>query len=236
VKKCFIICPIGNENSEMRKHSDQLLKYIISPVIKNFGYTLPNRADLFDEPGLITQQIIQHLFNSDLVIADLTAHNPNVYYELAFRHTIKKPVILMHKKNDKLPFDIKDNRTIFFDLHDLDNVELVKEQLSKEVKAIEANQGEFFNPISISFDIEKLRTSKNPIGHTIAELFNEVRDLKNMVQKNTNSIEKIKEQLANLYDPNFAFNNTKKLYLSEEEQRMIKEITEEQYRLDKNKK
>lgn len=68
---CFVIAPIGEEGSEVRRRSDQVLTHIIKPVGKECGYDAV-RADEISEPGIITPQVIQHLIEDDLVIADLT--------------------------------------------------------------------------------------------------------------------------------------------------------------------
>mgnify|MGYP003877561775 CR=1 FL=1 len=91
---CFVISPIGAEDSETRRRSDQLYDYIITPVVDVLGFN-PTRADKISESGDITVQIIDHLIKDDLVIADLSEHNPNVFYELAIRHVTNKPVILL---------------------------------------------------------------------------------------------------------------------------------------------
>ena len=70
-KTCFIICPIGKENTENRKNSDLFFKYIIQPVVEKFNYA-PIRADHMNESGMITFQIIDRIVTSPLVIADLT--------------------------------------------------------------------------------------------------------------------------------------------------------------------
>ena len=73
-------------------------------------YADPVRADQIAEPGQITTQIIEHLLRDDLVITDLTGHNPNVFYELSLRHAIAKPVVQMG--GIPLPFDIHASRTL----------------------------------------------------------------------------------------------------------------------------
>lgn len=88
-KTCFVIAPIGEPGSETRRRSDQILNHVIKPVAKQAGYAAV-RADEEGEPGLITHQVIQHLLDDPLVIADLTGRNPNVFYELAIRHAINK--------------------------------------------------------------------------------------------------------------------------------------------------
>src|SRR5437016_10492301 len=90
-KTCFVISPIGDEGSEVRRRSDQVLKHIVRPAARKCGYSSIVRADQMSKPGLITAQVIQCLVNSNLVVADLTGHNPNVFYELAVRHAIRKP-------------------------------------------------------------------------------------------------------------------------------------------------
>ena len=114
LKDCFIITPIGIGGSDTFKKADGLIKSVIDPVLREFGFrALP--AYLISAGGSITKQVIEHVINDELVIANLTGLNPNVMYELALRHAYKKKVITMAEKDTKLPFDISDQRTIFYD-------------------------------------------------------------------------------------------------------------------------
>ena len=90
-KTCFIIAPIGEESSDTRKRADQVLDHIIAPIALNHGYQAI-RADQIAEPGIITSQVVQHIVEDPLVVADLTDWNPNVFYELAIRQVIRKPL------------------------------------------------------------------------------------------------------------------------------------------------
>lgn len=128
LKSCFVICPIGDDDSEPRKRSDQVLKYIIQPAARKAGYNA-ERADQIDKPGIITSQVIQRVVNDDLVIADLTDSNPNVFYELAIRHALKKPLVQIIKKGERIPFDIAATRTIYYDHTDLDSAHNAIEQI-----------------------------------------------------------------------------------------------------------
>jgi hypothetical protein len=58
------------------------------PVIKALGYELV-RADQ-DTGALIISQMLERLYFSDLVLADMTLPNGNVYYEVGIRHAAKK--------------------------------------------------------------------------------------------------------------------------------------------------
>ena len=179
-KICFVISPIGEEGSEVRERSDQILKHIISSSVEQLGYTII-RADKISEPGIITTQIIEHIVDADLVIADLTDKNPNVFYELAIRHAIRKPLVQMIKKGEVIPFDVAATRIIQFDLQSLDSVAAAKEEIISQVKSLEAGKSEIHNPISVSLDLKVLKESGNIEERSLADIVEAVSDLRLVV-------------------------------------------------------
>jgi hypothetical protein len=139
-KTCFVIAPIGSKDSDIRKRSDKVLKHIFRKALAN-GFEV-TRGDEIDEPGMISSQVLRRVQESDLVVADLTTHNPNVMYELAVRHAMEKAVIhLIEPKLSKIPFDIAGFRTIEFDLTDPDSIESAVEQLKNHAE--QAMSGKF---------------------------------------------------------------------------------------------
>ena len=148
---CFYVTPIGEEGSEQRKHSDMLLECVISPVLDEYGLKAV-RADQIDKPGIITNQILDYLIKSKMVIADLSFHNPNVFYELAVRHMEGRPAIHLIRSCDKIPFDIGNFRTITMDLTDIysfvPQMETYKSQISSQLRSLLEANGEADNPIS----------------------------------------------------------------------------------------
>jgi hypothetical protein len=114
-KRCFVISPIGEEGSDVRKHADDVFEYLIEPAMKECGMSAI-RSDHLDKPGRITDQMFRSIFESDLCMAVLTGYNPNVFYELAVAQSAKRPVIILIEKSHTLPFDIKDLRCIQYDL------------------------------------------------------------------------------------------------------------------------
>jgi hypothetical protein len=114
----FYITPIGEKDSESRRHSDLFLGSIIEPALEPLKLTVL-RADKIDQPGVITNQVLEYLFKARLVIADLSFHNPNVFYELAIRHMLQKPVVQLMRAADKVPFDVNQVRTIIIDTTDI---------------------------------------------------------------------------------------------------------------------
>lgn len=130
-KKCFIISPLGSDDSETRRKADGLINSVLKPVLMEAGYKVIAPHEI-DTTGSITRQVIQHLLEDELVIANLTELNPNVMYELAVRHAKRLPVVCLVERGTKLPFDIATERTIFYD-NDMAGVEILKPKLTKAI-------------------------------------------------------------------------------------------------------
>jgi hypothetical protein len=78
---------------------------------------------------MITNQVIYYIVDSPLVIADLTGNNPNVYYELALRHSFKKPIIQIKEESERLAFDIVGMRTIDVDYRFIESMQKCSEEI-----------------------------------------------------------------------------------------------------------
>lgn len=130
---CFVVSPIGNPGTAGRHRADLFLKFIVEPVLTELGYRAL-RADMIAAGGLVTSQIVRHLVDDPLVIADLTDHNPNVMYELAIRHAAQRPFVQLIDKNQTIPFDVGQQRTIFFDITDLLSVDNCKKDLKRHIQ------------------------------------------------------------------------------------------------------
>jgi hypothetical protein len=173
LKTCFVIAPIGEPDSDTRKRSDKILKHVITPATNECGYK-PLRADQISEPGIITRQIIQHIIDDPLVIADLTGRNPNVFYELAIRHAIRKPLIQIISNDEQLPFDVANTRTIKVDYRDLDSVSEAKIEIVKQINAVIKDPSKVDTPISMSLDLQNLKQSEVPEQRSLADLIESV--------------------------------------------------------------
>jgi hypothetical protein len=174
-KECFFIAPIGDDGSEIRERTDKLMEYIVDEAVSDYDYSV-TRADQMDQPGSITNQIIEKTVNSELVIADLTGHNPNVFYELAVRHATGEPCLQLIKSSDSIPFDISDLRTIQYGLG-VEEADRAREQIRSQLEALRDEEVEFDNPISRSAEMESLRESADPTDQNLAEVLQTVSRL-----------------------------------------------------------
>lgn len=200
-KKCFIITPIGDDGTTIRRHIDGVIDAAIIPVLENeYSITVAHRVSA---PGSINKQVIRSIYDSDLVIANLTNLNPNVMYELAFRHSLRKPVItIMEKNNNKLPFDVVTERTIFY-TNDIQGVIELKAELKKYInKWDEKYEEKFSNPIYDALEglevekeiIENIRgktkldesSSKYNEANAMEYIINKLNDIEGKIATNTN--------------------------------------------------
>jgi hypothetical protein len=138
-ESCFVITPIGDDDSRERQHADAILKHLIEPVLVEVGIK-PLRADKISKPGMINKQIVAQLAYSKLCIADLSFNNPNAFYEMGVRHAFKLPMIQIIRKGDKIPFDVAPGRTIQIDCSDpyciLDAFTSARKELKEHVESV----------------------------------------------------------------------------------------------------
>ncbi|GEM_PF-1727288 len=205
-KTCFVICPIGSLNTKEREQSDKVLKYILSPVVLECGYGFPVRADNISEPGIITTQVIELLIEADLVIADLSGSNANVFYELAIRHMIKKPIVHIIRVNETLPFDVNQCRTLTYDSTDVESVHNFKSSLEKQIKCVESDPLKVDNPICRTIDFNSLKNSNNVQERQMAQIICALQTMEHKIthfereQDHSKLIDRLIDELQNKYE------------------------------------
>lgn len=111
-KVCFIISAIGESGTPTRERADKVYKYLIAPVCEDLGYK-PIRVDHVNAVDNINETIINYLKTAHMVVADMTEHNPNAFYELGFRQALELPLVPIIESGGKLPFDVITTRTTF---------------------------------------------------------------------------------------------------------------------------
>jgi len=213
---CFIISPIGNKDSETREVADKLLEFIIKPVLdslkKEFDLN-PIRADQIVTQGIITNQIIDHILNDRLVIADLSNRNPNVFYELALRHAFIKPVIPLMEEGQTLPFDVGGVRTIYYNFNKVQSVKDAKATLEDSIRSVLSENAKIESPVTIAARLPTIKKkSDNAIFiELISALSKKLDDIQNQVCRTEdyrevtspliqNKIEKILSNYSNEID------------------------------------
>jgi hypothetical protein len=138
MKKAFVVTPIGDAETQTRRATDGLIDAAILPALQELGFEVVV-AHRLPDAGSINVQVLRHILEDDLVIANMTGLNPNVMYELAVRHCKRLPVVLLAEEGTRLPFDVTDQRTIFY-RNDMKGTVELRPLLSEFVAAAVAEQ------------------------------------------------------------------------------------------------
>jgi hypothetical protein len=115
--RAFIIRPFGKKNDI---DFDDVEQKLIDPALNRLGITGRTTMEIRRQ-GNIRLDMFQRLLTADLVIADISIHNANVYYELGVRHALRGRHTFMIRargadiKTDEVPFDIKTDRYLAYD-------------------------------------------------------------------------------------------------------------------------
>lgn len=145
-KSVFVVSPIGSPGSPEAAKAALVLQYIVREALPAPEWDVV-RADEETDPSSITNKVIERIVNSDLIVADLTDHNPNVFYELAVAHGYRKPVVTIMTEGQKIPFDIVDLRTVFYDLANPASVHSAKERLRSSAQTVLSADAPINNPL-----------------------------------------------------------------------------------------
>ena len=97
-KLCFVLMPFKKELKEVYTKA-------IQPACELAGFK-SLRVDELKGAFNINRKIIEFIFKSDAIVADLSGWNPNVYYEMGVAHAIDNKTIMITHENDRLPFDV----------------------------------------------------------------------------------------------------------------------------------
>jgi nucleoside 2-deoxyribosyltransferase len=118
-KKCFVAMPITTPASyadDLRDadHFAHVLTHLFTPALEQAGYVVIPPKML--GTALIHAEIIRHLEQADLVLADLSNHNPNVFFELGIRTSLDRPVVLVKDaRTAMVPFDLGTINVLTYD-------------------------------------------------------------------------------------------------------------------------
>ncbi len=113
--RAFIVRPFGIKNEI---DFDKVEQVLIAPALKAVGVQGGTTIDIV-EAGNIRVDMFRRLLTADLVVADLSIHNANVFYELGIRHALRDHGTFMLRCDaDKFPFDLQTDRYFVYSKDD----------------------------------------------------------------------------------------------------------------------
>ena len=137
---CYIIHPIGENESQSGRDSQMFHEFVIKPMLTDYGFELWQ-----DEPQDSHESFDNSIFSpvqtADICIADVSTENLHVYYQLGIRNGCRKPLVLLKSDTTKgLPFNIDAKCIIAFDIQNPRTWIETKQQLEETVKGL-VNEG-----------------------------------------------------------------------------------------------
>lgn len=120
---CFIIMPFRDELKAVYNK--------IEEVITRDHNMKCLRADNIYTTGIIIQEIWTKICEAQIIIADATGKNTNVFYEMGLAHAIDKDIIILTQSMDYIPFDLQHRGILKYDINKLDDL---TDSLSKHIE------------------------------------------------------------------------------------------------------
>jgi hypothetical protein len=162
-QKAFVLMPFNPE-------FDEIYNLFIASVLSEAGYEV-FRADNIVSQRNILEDIISSIKESDLIVADLSSSNSNVYYELGLAHAVGKPVILLTQSVSELPFDLRSYRVIQYNTH-FAAINDAKVKLKELAHAAKEGKVIFRSPVTDfgSFQTTELQSEKVEVDSDLGYL------------------------------------------------------------------
>jgi len=171
---------------------------------ENFEFS---HAGVEDNQQNILKDIIQPIYEADVILADLTGLNPNVLYELGIAHTFnKKTITITQGELSDLPFDLKQYRATHYTTHFKDFAKLV-EYLRKNLSGAMDGSVSFSNPVKDFISLEKIE-SPNWFAESLAESFDDSdKGFFDFLEELENDTNEMSDELAETNDKLSVMNN-----------------------------
>ncbi len=208
---CFVIMPFGKKRTEKSKHYTMVYEHVITRAVQEAGFDC-KRADEIPDSGPIPEEVKKQLRTAELVLADLSDRNPNVFYELGYRHALNKPLITISDDVSSIPFNMSPYRTIEYTTENISAADQARDKIReyaivalKQIESQPHSKGKF--PITHSATIEILEAkidqgfsnvyeqlSKGIPLHQEETLIEEVAGQREVHQLMQSTLEKVSEK------------------------------------------
>jgi hypothetical protein len=106
-RRAFVLMPFGPP-------FNSYYPAIFKPALEAVGYDVTRADDLF-KPQPIMLDIQESILAADLILCEMSGRNPNVFYELGLAHAVGKPAILISRREEDIPFNLRHVRVILYD-------------------------------------------------------------------------------------------------------------------------
>lgn len=125
---CFVVMPFASM-------FEREYGRVIRPAVEGVGLQCVRGDEIYGEQSIV-QDIWKSLRHARVVVAELSGRNPNVMYEVGLAHAIGKPIILITRNQDDVPFDLKSLRYLYYDTENPDWGADLRDALSQALRRV----------------------------------------------------------------------------------------------------
>lgn len=210
--KCFVIMPFGNHEIDAANATrlESIYTRWIKPAVESIS--VPgrqeekiscHRGDKTFRPGEIISHVIENLISAEIMIADLSGKNPNVFYELGVRHAVRSNCILIADNLNDVPFDLRALRTIIYQ-YEPDGMLMLQDALKGAIAEILQDLNTIDNPVRrfiYQRDLETtVRESSSPESNLVKTVLSEMASLRSEFSEQSNEMRQILKLITSSSD------------------------------------
>jgi hypothetical protein len=129
--ECFVLLPL-------REPFTTIYEEAVAPVAAELGLSCGHAAGIFG-PGRIMKDVVASITFAEVIVAELTKRNPNVFYELGIAHQEGKQVVLLSQDIEDVPFDLREMRVVQYSWVGSEDADALRDALRPNLeKALQA--------------------------------------------------------------------------------------------------
>ncbi len=201
--------PFSTTKSCNEQKWTEIFEYIIKPTIEESGLGYVCERSVAGRQNTI-KGILESLNQANIVIADLTDNNPNVFYELGIRHTLANRTILIAQREEHVPFDLRPYPVAFYSESPAKIAEF-KKDIKKKLADIETNPERADNPVADFLQLKNIDIQAYEKSANLRKLDALLSEL----SYNIDTIDRIAKDLTTIFTTHYMMQNTcMKLFLS----------------------
>ena len=165
-KTVFVAMPFSSTATCTEAEWLEIYENVFVPAVEGAGYQCQRAAP---SVGSLIVSIVEKLRFANIVLADVTDRNPNVFYELGVRHALSKRTIITAQSTDHIPSDLRGYWHLVYGTSP-GKVSAFRKDLARIISEIEAAPEKSDNPVSDFLDREQLGVSRQLNSENVKSL------------------------------------------------------------------
>lgn len=186
--RCFVARPISirqelrDQYRDGGDHWKHVHDYLLAPAIEDAGYKVVSPEST--GANIIHGDIINHLNECDLVVADFSTLNPNVLFEAGVRTSVNKPLVIVAEIDTVLPFDTGVINTFFYKPNlDMWDIQLERPRLTAHIQGTDTGSNALWKRFAVELRSADLSTSETAEDARLQLLTEQMSTLQATVQR-----------------------------------------------------